>query len=316
MTEEKETEEKSNQQIIIFPKDDPKDAPKLTVYARRFALVSFPSRSPKGRIWKRSNGQGTLMIEGGAMEDPKTGNLIELKVPSGIIPRRILIYLSQQRAFNKRKGIHTLKMELGNSLASFLKNMNLQKGGKTYKIITEQSNRLFNAKIAYHSYNEQRYHVKQALFASEYELFWSKIETQESFFPSYVEITPQLAMYLDNAIPLNLETILALGNNCLAFDLYAWLAARLFDHTGITLVTWKQLHDQMGGNYLRLRKFKEKFKEAFNLVNEYYEHNCKIEKTGIKLIHSKTDIEGKYVSRTKAKAIMKAYGCDNFKKEF
>jgi len=279
---------------------------KVTFYGSRFASIAFPAKTPKERIWERENGRDSLVIIAGEIKDEKTGKYKDLKVPSGIIPRRILVYLSHQWMENHQNGVRNRQIELGSSLHEFLEKIDIKKGGSTYKSIIDQTNRLFLAKIAYHSTSDHHYSVKQTLVAREYQLWWSKIEEQSSFFPSYVEITEDFAYFLDKSMPLNLETIQNIGANCLAFDLYTWLNLRHYSIVNPVTIDWESLHEQLGANYKNLRQFKPEVKKAWELVQKTYQHNSKLTEKGIILIRSSPDIQIKNYSKSKSLEFLKS----------
>jgi len=286
----------------------------VTFYGSRFSSIAFPARTPKARFWSRSNGRDTLLIEAGMKECQKTGQLKELKVPSGIIPRRLLLYLSHKWMENREKKKRDRKIELGSSMFDFVEKLNMVKGGKQYKSILDQCDRLFLSKIAFHSSSKMFYSVKQALVARDYEIWWSKIEDQYSLIPSWVEVTEDFACFLDKSIPLSVETIQALGGNCLAFDIYTWLNYRHYSIANPFLIKWDELHSQLGCGYggENQRKFKQKFEKAWKMVKSYYGHNSKLDPNGegVWLIRSKPDIETKNYSSAKSKEFLKILGCD------
>lgn len=288
---------------------------KTTFYGSRFAMIALPARTPKGRFWKRSNGRDSLIIEAGMIENKK-GELEDLKVPSGIIPRRILIYLSHKWMEQRKEKKRDRRIELGSCLHDFLQNLDLKKGGSTYKKIEEQSTRLFNAKIAFHSKSEHHYSVQQALVARKYELWWSKVENQIGAFPSFVELSEDFVSFLDRSMPLSLETVQALGGNCLAFDLYVWLNLRAYSLVDPVTINWENLHLQLGANYKNKRHFKAEFKKAWELVQSYYQNNSMVIENGVKLIHSKPDIDVKNFSKNKSINFLKNLGLSDDGKAF
>ena len=285
---------------------------KTTFYGSRFASISLPARTPKGRFWKRSNGRDSLVIEAGAIENKK-GEMEDLKVPSGIIPRRILIYLSHKWMEQRQQKERDRRIELGSCLYDFLSSLDLKSGGSTYKSIEEQSTRLFNAKIAFHSKSDHHYSVQQALVARKYELWWSKVENQESLFPSFVELSEDFVGFLDRSMPLNLETVQALGGNCLAFDLYVWLNLRAYSLASPITVKWADLHLQLGANYKDKRFFKRDLKKAWEVVQSYYQNNSLITEHGIQLIRSKPDIEVKNFSKHKSIQFLNEFGLSDLR---
>lgn len=298
---------KTNKQIKTSKKevDQPEN---ITFYGSRFASIAFPARTPKGRLWERINGRDSLIISAGEKKNPKTGKTEDLKVPSGIIPRRILIYLSHVWMLQRQAGVREKRIKLGSCLHDFLTHLELKAGGKQYKQIIEQTNRLFLAKIAFHSRSEYRYSIEQALVAKRYELWWGEGKGQHNSLPAWVEVTDEFSAYLDDSMPLRLETVQAIGGNCLAFDLYTWLNLRHYSITWPYLVKWEELHEQLGTNYKDLRCFKAKLKKSWQIISTHYRHNSKIVENGVQLIRSKTDVEIKNYSQAKALDFLQQLG--------
>lgn len=71
-----------------------------------------------------------------------------------------------------------------------------------------------------------------------------------------VEIAPELLRARRPPVPIDLRKFRLLRAP-LAMDLYCWLTYRRRALKAPTTVSWEALHAQFGGNYSRLRRFKE-----------------------------------------------------------
>ena len=73
-----------------------------------------------------------------------------------------------------------------------------------------------------------------------------------------------------HSVPLEEAAIKAINNNSMALDLYCWLAYRLHVLTLPRPITWKALHAQFGGGFMRLDHFRSKFLENLALAMAVY----------------------------------------------
>jgi hypothetical protein len=285
-------------------------------YGSLFASVSLPAKTPKKRYWTRTNGRDTLIIEAGTTTKirrkkivyDESGNEIResLLVPAGIIPRHVMLYLSYIYKVKQAEGDNTKTIVLGNSLNDFLKRINISKGGKTHKLVSEQVKRLFNCRIGTTKRTDKGIIERPPKpIIDESRLWWSEIKPdQTSILPSEVIISNELASILDKSFPLDIGTVKAIGRNILAFDMYAWLTYRHYNLSKPVTISFDKLHEQFGSEYKELRNFKTKLKTAFNLVKKYYPHNSILTDHGIELRQSKTDITPKQISRQKSQQLL------------
>lgn len=75
---------------------------------------------------------------------------------------------------------------------------------------------------------------------------------------------------INHAVPLNPAHLAQFARNPLAFDLYTWLAYRLYGHSGTTDITWQQIRDQLGAGYpdtdQGMRDFKKNARKALDTI--------------------------------------------------
>ena len=55
----------------------------------------------------------------------------------------------------------------------------------------------------------------------------------------------------------------------MALDIYTWLSCRLHGVTGLTRISWEQLHEQFGST-TEMRDFRRKFAQALELAKTVY----------------------------------------------
>jgi len=277
----------------------------------KFALLFLPSRTPKERIWTRTNGKFTLVVEGGSMPKyrrnkvikDKNGNAIyeELKIPAGIIPRHILQFLSYMWVVRAEMPIEERRViNIGTSLYDFMKKIGLSTGGKSYKTLVEQSDRLFRARIGI--LEEGKDYVEETIpkrLVDKVRLFWDhKNAEQQSILSSTVTLSDSMIEVLSNSMPLNLNTLSKFGCNIMAYDLYCFLNLKHYCTTTPFNLTNETLHKFFSPR-MELKQFNFHFKKAFTLVKKHYPHNTTLDNNIINIRPSRTDIDPSILSQNK-----------------
>ena len=116
--------------------------------------------------------------------------------------------------------------------------------------------------------------------------------------PTTVRLSqPYFESLLSRAVPLNESAMWCLSHNAMAMDIYAWLAQRLHridPEKGEVLVPWRHLHEQFGGAYGRLRKFREVFGRTLAQVKAVYpQAKLAVDDGGMTLRHSRPPVARK-----------------------
>lgn len=84
---------------------------------------------------------------------------------------------------------------------------------------------------------------------------------------SYIKFSPMMwAILNEKPIPLNREIALSLGRSARALDIYQWLARRTYCIKKPTIIPWDNLRWQFDSSNVPLYKFKERFKNALQMV--------------------------------------------------
>ncbi|MFX4226486.1 MAG: replication protein RepA [Porticoccaceae bacterium] len=232
-----------------------------------FALTSLPHRSlPDDQSWEKRGNNLKLLVEPGTLPN-RNGTYTKFGVPYGAQARLILIYLQTQA-----KKQQSPEIELGRSMYDWLTRMGVSIGGKTYKMVRDQANRISACRLTF-SWNQGErvafQHdsiIKSGLFLDEnanpnQSTLWDdRVTLSETFYKELV----------DHAVPISEEAIKMINNNSMSIDIYIWLAYRLHALSRNQLITWKALDAQFGGNYKRLRDFRKRFIGASELSLAVY----------------------------------------------
>jgi hypothetical protein len=225
-----------------------------------FAMTALPHKAINETIWVRQGNNIKLRLESGMDADDKVVGL-----PFGAIARIILLYLQTEAVKTKSRDI-----ELGRSMNHWLTTMGIDNGGKTYKLVREQSRRLSLCRLTFYRVTDEATIITNGSFVRDAILpsrdtdqlqFWREaVRLDEGFFQSLI----------DHPLPVREAAIREIGHRSMALDIYVWLAYRLHQLSKPTAITWKALHDQFGGGYQHVRQFKAKFKEPLALALAAY----------------------------------------------
>ena len=244
-----------------------------------FAMTALPHKNLRDAVWVRQGGNIKLRVESGTDADD-----IPVGIPFGSIPRKILHSL---KTVDVRNG--SSDIELGRSMNRWLAAMGIDNGGKTYRLVREQSKRLSLCRLTFYRVNENTTHITNSGFVrdaiiptgnnneQQLTLWREMVRLDEGFYQSLIE----------HPMPLLETAIRQIGQRSMAIDIYIWLAYRLHQLANPTSITWKAVFDQFGGGYAHLRQFKAKFKEPLALaLAAYPQALVKCDDTGVTLYPS------------------------------
>lgn len=217
-------------------------------------------------VWKTSTERVTLVVEPGRRNLP--GSTMEwVGVPYGSRARLILLYLQSEALRTQSRDV-----ELGRSLHMWLGRLGIPIGGKSFKDVREQADRLSRCRLTFHVQAGQgraglvnQNIVDTAMFVDDApgpqgSLFIERARLSETFFE-------QLRKH---PVPLEEAAIRAISNNSAALDIYCWLAYRLHVLSTAKPITWKSLFLQFGSSYARLAHFKIRFQENLKVAMAVY----------------------------------------------
>ena len=232
-------------ELVENPFNPAKD---LSFMSRLLVMVNFPYRDPgKDALgWWRKNGQVVLDVTPGRKEGKNIG------IPYGSYPRLILIYLTNQAVKTQSPIIN-----LGNSFRDFLDRIGIDDGGKQYRQLKKQLDRLFRAAFSWSYSNEKMDECTNIQVSHKSQLWWNpKSPNQLSFFDSYVELNANFFNeIIRNPVPIDFRVLKVLKNSPLGLDLYMFLTWRTFNLKEPVFISWQGLHNQLGGQYRDLKEF-------------------------------------------------------------
>lgn len=207
-------------------------------------------------------------------------------VPYGSRARLILLYLQSEALRTNSRDI-----ELGRSLHAWLGKLGIPVGGKSFKDVREQADRLSRCRLTFHVQQGGRSGllnqniVDAAMFVEDGSpqgnLFVEKARLSETFFE-------QLRKH---PVPLEEAAVRAISNNSQALDIYCWLAYRLHVIPQSRTISWPALHAQFGTSYRKLAHFKMRFVESLKVATAVYKDaDVEVDEKGLILRRSRPPV--------------------------
>jgi hypothetical protein len=272
---------------LITPLDAEDDEQRLAFQHTVFCQTSLPYRNPGDdvRLWQREQGTVTLQVQAGYVANPQTRKMMEVGLPWGTKPRLILAHLNAEAL---RQGSPEIEVE--SSLSAFVKRIRGFDGGREIRFFKDQLTRLSASHVRLALFREKSAHQIETNVIAAFDLWLEKDERQRVLWPSTIRLSLDYFTSLQmHAVPLNERDLAALAHSAMALDIYAWLAQRLHRVTPLhpAFVTWVALKQQFGPDYVRMNKFKEKFRIALRQVHARYDRaQLDLDERGITLHHS------------------------------
>jgi len=195
----------------------------------------------------------------------------------------ILLYLQTQAI---RTG--SPEVELGGSMKAWMERMGLQRGGKTYHLVTEQARRISACRLTFFADTGAAQVRENGAFVRDSISLSGLVDDQPRLWQDRVRLDDGFWQSLrEHPVPVREEAIQAISNRSVAIDVYIWLAYRLHSLTKPTPITWTSLHAQFGAGYKLVRQMKAPFLESLALALAVYpEANVEVTETGVKLYPS------------------------------
>lgn len=226
-----------------------------------FCLTALPHRRIDEPTWVRKGHKITLVVQSGV---DRTGAYVG--VPYGSRARMILLYL-QTRAL--QTGCR--EVELGRCMADWLERMGMSVGGKTYKDVRDQANRISRSVLQFFwdlpEGREAR--AKEGIVSRD--IAFSADGRQSELFPETVELSETFFKALkEHPVPVLESAIRQISNKSMALDAYIWLVYRLHSLSRPTKLSWTSLFEQFGAGYGEMKHFKPEFTGALKMAVAAY----------------------------------------------
>lgn len=228
-----------------------------TVLAQCF----LPYKNPKSDRWIRKNGDFSIALIAGHVEDPRTKDGIRVAgLPFGAKPRLFQSYICTQ-AIKQQSPI----IPVDRSMTGMMQDLGLGvTGGRegTIKAFKEQITRFAACKFTIMGPGPKggRRHIHAEPFRS-FDVWFPSDPEQGTLWPSEIVLTDDYYHSLkDHAVPFDFRALKAIQNKPRAQDIYLWMTQRLcrIPHNKPLLMRWHDLHEMFGGTSTP-KEFKRKF---------------------------------------------------------
>jgi hypothetical protein len=253
-----------------------------------FAMTALPHKAITETQWVRAGGGIKLLVESGS-----DAGMQAVGIPFGSIARMILLYLQTEAVKTRSREI-----ELGRSMNQWLASMGIDNGGKTYRLVREQSKRLSLCRLTFYreagnaTFVTNGSFVRDAILPTrdgdQLPLWREAVRLDEGFYASLIE----------HPMPVREAAIREIGSRSMAIDVYVWLAYRLHQITKPTPLSWAAVFAQFGGGYNHSWHFKSKFREPLALaLAAYPEAHVTADDAGLTLYPSPPPVPERRIGR-------------------
>lgn len=250
------------------------ESQRIGVMHAGFAMTALPHKDLPETVWVRQGGSVKLSVESG-----RDASGVHVGLPYGSIARMILLYLQTEAVKTRSRDV-----ELGRSMNQWLTSMGIDNGGKTYKLVREQSKRLSLCRLTFFQIKDGATQVTNGSFVrdaliptpgdNQLTLWREAVRLDEGFYKSLI----------DHPMPLREAAIREIGSRSMAIDVYIWLAYRLHQLRQSTTISWAALYAQFGGGYAQIRQFRAKFRDPLAMAMAAYpEASVEMSEAGVTL---------------------------------
>ena len=242
-------------------------------------------------VWKVQTERVTLMVEPGRRN--LSGQDTEFcGVPYGSRARLILLYLQSEALRTNSRDI-----ALGRSLHAWLGRLGIPIGGKSFKDVREQADRLSRCRLTFHVQQGGRAGlINQNIMDTA--MFVEDTSVQGSLFVETARLSETFFEQLKkHPVPLEEAAIRAISNNSQALDVYCWLAYRLHVLPQARTVSWPALYGQFGASYKKLAHFKMRFADSLKVaVAVYRDADVELDGRGLVMRPSRPPVAPRVIS--------------------
>lgn len=228
--------------------------------------VGLPRSQTTARTFQRSTGNAVIEVEAGKLY--RRGKLVPAPMPYGAKPRLVLLHICEE-ALKTRSP----EVEVGRSAREFLGRLGLSNGGNGYARFRVQMEALAACRMTLGMQAGGKEITINTQPISRFEAWMQHDGQSLGLWPGSMTLSGEFFNTLiEHAVPLDPRALRALKGSALALDVYTWLAHRLCrvrTAKGVK-VSWQNLRDQFGQEYLTSKDFKKEFRDTLVKVLAVY----------------------------------------------
>jgi Plasmid encoded RepA protein len=246
--------------------------------------LGLPRKKIAERVFERTSGRASMLIEAGNWYNGKTGEPQPL--PYGTRPRLVLIHTCSE-AVRTQSPI----VDIARSVRAFLARLRIDPGGTSMGNFRRQMIALSCSRLQL-GYVGDGGKVGQidSKLLSRFEAWLPDEDGQRGFWPGELELSqPFFESLMSHAVPLDGEAIGKLQHSSFALDVYSWLAHRLCrvnSNAGLVL-SWDVLKGQFGQELSETKEFRKEFLKALTKAHEVYrDARLEVVRGGLRLLPS------------------------------
>jgi hypothetical protein len=231
-----------------------------------FCQVGLPRSPQNSRVFERTFGRASLIIEAGRMWDGE--RWVERPLPSGAKPRLILIDINTELVRTRYPIV-----DLERTARSYMARLGIKAdGGRDYNLFKNKMLDLVASRFTLGFVPQEG--VATTLRTDPIKRFegWMTKEGEpRTVWPKTLEVSRDyLESLIQHAVPHDPRALRGLAYSALAIDVYSLLARRLVTLERPVKVSWVQWHQQFGQEYACVKEFKKRFLEAVQAVLSVY----------------------------------------------
>jgi len=217
--------------------------------------------------WQIDGERVRLIVEpgmrGGAHGEPEP-----VGVPYGSRARLILLRLQSEALRTQSRDV-----ELGRNLNDWLIKMGIPVGGRSFKDVKDQTERISRCRLTFEIRHGNRVGMANQNIMESAIFFESPDPTQGTLFAQHARLSEAFFVSLQkHPVPIEEAAIRAIANNSMAIDIYAWLAYRLHALPKPIPVSWRALKQQFGISFSRLDNRENQSRQHYGFANSRFAH--------------------------------------------
>ena len=231
--------------------------------------VGMPRRATEARTFERHSGHISIQLEAGKLWNGR--EWVQQPLPYGTTPRLVMVHLSSEAIRTQNR-----KVEIGDSMRQFLLTLGMGDGGGPrggYTAVRKQVEALAACRLTIGMTLAGRVVNVDAKPIKRFDAWLHQDGSQHTLWPGVMELSTDFYETLaQHAVPLDYRALSALKHSALALDIYTWLAHRLrrIDKPGGVMLSWHNLKEQFGQEYLQSKDFKREFRDVLRQVHVVY----------------------------------------------
>jgi hypothetical protein len=215
--------------------------------------------------WQIESDRVTLIVEPGMRKGAK-GEPEPVGIPYGSRARLILLRLQSEALRTQCRDV-----ELGRNLHEWLMKMGIPIGGRSFKEVKDQTERITRCRLTFEVRHGNRVGMANQNIMESAIFFESPDPSQGTLFAQYARLSEAFFESLKkHPVPIEEAAVRAISNNSMAIDIYAWLAYRLHSLQKPTPVSWRALKQQFGTSFSRIDNFRTTFLSNLKLALAVY----------------------------------------------